>query len=227
MIELYNVTKVYENGTRALSNVTLQIKQGEFAFIVGSSGAGKSTLLKLLLKEEEVSEGRIIINNKDITHLNRKHIPYLRREIGMVFQDFRLFDNKTVYENVAFAMRVVGESNKKIRRMVPLMLTLVGLENRAKSYPKQLSGGEKQRVAIARSIVNNPSILIADEPTGNLDPETSWGIMDLLQDINKKGTTVLMVTHDNEIVDRLEKRVLAIEDGKIVKDVEKGSYFEE
>jgi len=165
-----------------------------------------------------------LINNKDITHLDRKYVPYLRREIGMVFQDFRLFENKTVFENVAFAMKVVEQSNKKIRRMVPVVLTLVGLENKAKSFPRQLSGGEKQRVAIARAIINKPSILICDEPTGNLDPETSWEIMALLEDINKKGTTVLMVTHDQTIVNRMMKRVLVLKRGKIVNDIERGGY---
>lgn len=224
MIELNKVSKVYDNGTRALDGVSLKVKQGEFAFIVGSSGSGKSTLLKLILKEEEPTDGIVLINNKDITKLPRKFIPYLRREIGMVFQDFRLFDNKTVFENVAFAMKIINQSNKKIRRLVPLVLTLVGLEHKAKSYPRQLSGGEKQRVAIARAIINKPSILICDEPTGNLDPETSWGIMELLEDINKKGTTVLMVTHDHTIVNHMKKRILMLERGKIVKDVEKGGY---
>lgn len=224
MIELEKVSKVYEeNGVRALSDVSLKIKQGEFAFIVGASGSGKSTLLKLLLKEEDVTNGKIFINNKEITNLNRKYIPYLRREIGMVFQDFRLFENKTVYENVAFAMKVVNQSNRKIRRLVPIALTLVGLENKAKSYPRQLSGGEKQRVAIARAIINKPSILICDEPTGNLDPETSWEIMELLEEINKKNTTVLMVTHDHTIVNKMKKRVLVIDHGKIVNDIKGGN----
>ncbi|MCQ2978782.1 MAG: cell division ATP-binding protein FtsE [Clostridia bacterium] len=223
MIELENVSKVYEdNGVVALKNVSLKIKQGEFAFIVGSSGSGKSTLLKLLLKEEDVTSGRVFINNKDITNLPRKYVPYLRREIGMVFQDFRLFENKTVYENVAFAMKVVNQSNKKIRRLVPIVLTLVGLEHKAKAYPRQLSGGEKQRVAIARAIVNKPSILICDEPTGNLDPETSWEIMNLLEEINKKNTTVLMVTHDHTIVQKMNKRVLVIDKGGIVNDLKRG-----
>ena len=224
MIELEKVSKIYEeNGVRALSDVSLKIKQGEFAFIVGTSGSGKSTLLKLLLKEEDVTSGKIFINNKEITNLNRKYIPYLRREIGMVFQDFRLFENKTVYENVAFAMKVVNQSNRKIRRLVPIALTLVGLENKAKSYPRQLSGGEKQRVAIARAIINKPSILICDEPTGNLDPETSWEIMELLEEINKKNTTVLMVTHDHSIVNKMKKRVLVIDHGKIVNDIKGGN----
>ena len=223
MIELDNVSKIYDdNGVRALHNVSLKIKQGEFAFIVGTSGSGKSTLLKLLLKEEDVTDGKIFINNKDITNLPRKYVPYLRREIGMVFQDFRLFENKTVYENVAFAMKVVNKPNKMIRRLVPIALTLVGLEHKAKAYPRQLSGGEKQRVAIARAIINKPSILICDEPTGNLDPETSWEIMNLLEEINKKKTTVLMVTHDHTIVNQMKKRVLVIDHGGIVNDISRG-----
>ncbi|MCQ2749854.1 MAG: cell division ATP-binding protein FtsE [Clostridia bacterium] len=225
MIELDNVTKVYEdNGVKALYNVSLKIKQGEFAFICGTSGSGKSTLLKLLLKEEDVTSGKIYINNKDITTLNRKYIPYLRREIGMVFQDFRLFENKTVYENVAFAMKITDTPNRKIRRLVPVALKLVGLENKARSFPRQLSGGEKQRVAIARAIINKPSILICDEPTGNLDPETSWEIMSLLEQINKKNTTVLMVTHAENIVNQMRKRTIIIDHGRIVNDVPGGDF---
>ncbi len=224
MIRLRNVTKIYPNGTKAMENVSLTIKKGEFVFIVGNSGSGKSTLIKMLLKEEEATDGKIIINNKDVTKLKRRHIPYLRRDIGMVFQDFRLLASKTVYDNVAFAMQVVEASSKQIRRTVPVTLGLVGLAKKFKCYPHELSGGEQQRVALARAIVNNSPILIADEPTGNLDPQTAWEIMDLLQDINRRGVTVVIVTHEKEIVDTLQKRVIRIDDGQIIRDLCEGGY---
>lgn len=224
MIRLQNVSKTYPNGTGAMDNVTLNIAKGEFVFIVGSSGSGKSTLIKTLIKEVEPSSGKIIVNNKDITKLKRRHIPYLRRDIGIVFQDFRLLPNKTVYENVAFAMQVVEASPREIRRTVPVTLGLVGIAKKFRSYPHQLSGGEQQRVALARAIVNNSPILIADEPTGNLDPETAWEIMKLLQDINSRGVTVVIATHEKEIVNTLRKRVIEIVDGKIIRDTCEGGY---
>lgn len=224
MISLQNVSKTYPNGTRAMENVSLSIGKGEFVYIVGSSGSGKSTLIKMLLKEEEPTSGRIIVNNKDITKLKRRHIPYLRRDIGMVFQDFRLLPNKTVYDNVAFAMQVVESSAKEIRRTVPVVLGLVGIAKKFRCYPDQLSGGEQQRVALARAIVNNSPVLIADEPTGNLDPATSWEIMKLLEDINRRGVTILMATHEREIVNTLRRRVIEIENGQITRDSCEGGY---
>lgn len=224
MISLQNVSKTYPNGTGAMHNVNLTIGRGEFVFIVGTSGSGKSTLIKTLLKEEEPSSGKIIVNNKDITKLKRRHIPYLRRDIGVVFQDFRLLPNKTVYDNVAFAMQVVEASPREIRRTVPVTLGLVGIAKKFRSYPHQLSGGEQQRVALARAIVNNSPILIADEPTGNLDPATAWEIMKLLQDINARGVTVVIATHEREIVNTLRKRVIEIENGVITRDTCEGGY---
>lgn len=224
MISLQNVSKTYPNGTGAMDNVTLSIGKGEFVFIVGTSGSGKSTLIKTLMKEVEPSSGKIIVNNKDITKLKRRHIPYLRRDIGIVFQDFRLLPNKTVYDNVAFAMQVVEASPREIRRTVPVTLGLVGIAKKFRSYPHQLSGGEQQRVALARAIVNNSPILIADEPTGNLDPATAWEIMKLLQDINSRGVTVVIATHEREIVNTLRKRVIEIENGKITRDTCEGGY---
>ena len=224
MIQLQGVTKVYSNGAVGLNNVSLTIEKGEFVFITGNSGSGKSTFLKLLFKEIDPDHGKVIINNKDITKLKRRKVPYLRRDIGMVFQDFRLLPNKTVYENVAFAMQIVGATSREIRKNVPLVLGLVGLARKARCYPNELSGGEQQRTALARAIVNNPTMLIADEPTGNIDPDTSMEIMNILNDINKAGTTIIMATHDKGIVDRLKKRVIAIEKGVIVRDEQKGRY---
>jgi cell division transport system ATP-binding protein len=221
------VDKEYNNGVKALSNINLSIEKGEFVFLVGPSGAGKSTLIKLILKEENPTSGRIYLNNKDITHVKNRKIPYIRRNVGVVFQDFRLLPNKTVYENIAFAMEIIGAHPKEIRKNVPTILSMVNLSKKADCYPDQLSGGEHQRVAIARAIVNNPPILIADEPTGNLDPETAWGIMKLLRDINRRGTTILMATHAKEIVDAMQKRVIEIEKGMIVRDEEKGVYGHE
>lgn len=227
MIKFMNVSKEYGNGVNALSNIKLDIAKGEFVFLIGSSGAGKSTLIKLLLKEEEPTDGKIILNDKDITKVKNRRIPFIRRNIGVVFQDFRLLPNKTVYENVAFAMEIVGSHPKEIRRTVPMVLSMVDLSRKASSFPDQLSGGEHQRVAIARAIVNNPPVLIADEPTGNLDPETAWEIMKVLSDINGRGTTVLMATHARDIVNRMKKRVIEIEKGKLVRDEEKGGYGNE
>lgn len=224
MIKLNNITKEYKNGVIALSNIDLEILKGEFVFLVGSSGAGKSTLIKLLLKEEQPTEGQIYFKGMDITHLSNRKIPYIRREIGVVFQDFRLLPNKTVFENVALALEIIGTPIKEIRRRVPIILSLVNLSRRSTSFPEQLSGGEQQRVSIARAIVNNPPVLIADEPTGNLDPETAWDIMNALRDVNDRGTTVIMATHAKEIVDRMKKRVVALDSGKIIRDEVKGGY---
>ena len=224
MITFENVSKRYSTGVEAVRDVSLEIEKGEFAFIVGPSGCGKSTLMKMLLKEVEPTAGRIYINGKDITHLPKKKVPYLRRSMGIVFQDFRLLQDKTVYENVAYAMRVIETNSRIIRKQVPNALSLVGLLNKAKMYPNELSGGEQQRVAVARAIVNNPMMLIADEPTGNLDPDTAWEIMSLLNDINRRGTTVVVATHAKEIVDKMQKRVIAIEQGVIHSDIKRGVY---
>ena len=227
MIELHGVSKVYSNGAIGLNNVNLKIEKGEFVFITGNSGSGKSTLLKMLYKEIDPDHGKIIVNNKEITKMKKRQIPYLRRDLGMVFQDFRLLPNKTVYENVAFAMEIVGANAREIRKNVPVVLGLVGLSRKARCYPSELSGGEQQRTALARAIVNNNPILIADEPTGNLDPSTSWEIMSCLQDINKRGVTIIMATHEREIVNTLKKRVIEISGGQISKDVNEGGYDDE
>ena len=227
MIHMNNVTKVYPNGSTGVENINLHINKGEFVFIVGSSGSGKSTLMKLLLKELDPTEGDIIINKVKTNELNRRQIPYLRRNLGVVFQDFRLLPNKTVYENVAFAMRVIEAPGRIIRRNVPAVLSLVGLGQKGRSYPNQLSGGEQQRTALARAIANNPPILICDEPTGNLDPETAYGIMKLMDDINKRGTTIVMATHARDIVDAMQKRVVTLHKGHIIRDIEKGGYSDE
>ena len=224
MIEFRNVYKKYNTGTEAVKNANFIIEKGEFAFLVGTSGSGKSTLIKLLLKEEEPSKGRIIINGKDTTYLKQSKIPNLRRTMGVVFQDFRLLPDKTVYDNVAYAMYIVRATPKHIRRQVPMVLALVGLSGKAKMYPNELSGGEQQRVALARALVNNPSMIIADEPTGNLDPDTAWDIMNLLNEINMRGTTVVVATHAKDIVDEMKKRVIHIRKGEIVRDDKKGGY---
>ncbi len=224
MIEFKNTSKVYENGVHALKNINLKIEKGEFLFLVGPSGAGKSTFIKLLLREEQATAGKILVDGEDITKLSQRQIPYLRRKISVVFQDFRLLEDKTLYENVAFAMQVIGASPKEIRRQVPMMLGMVGLSDRASQYPHQLSGGEKQRVSIARAIVNRPIVLIADEPTGNLDPDTAWEVMKVLRYISRRGTTILMATHAKDIVDVMQQRVVAIEKGNIVRDVQRGIY---
>lgn len=227
LINLSNVSKIYPNGSEGVKNISIQIDRGEFVFFVGSSGSGKSTLMKLLLKELDPTEGMITINRTITNNIPRKEIPFLRRNLGVVFQDFRLLPNRTVYENVAFAMQVIEAPSKQIRRNVPAVLALVGLAKKAKRYPNQLSGGEQQRTALARAIVNNPPILIADEPTGNLDPETAWDIMNLLEDINKRGTTIVMATHAKDIVDSMQKRVVTLKNGQIVRDIKKGGYSDE
>lgn len=227
MIKFSGVSKEYKNGVNALSNINIHIGKGEFVYLVGSSGAGKSTLIKLLLKEEEPTSGRIFLKENEITKVKNRRIPHIRRDIGVVFQDFRLLPNKTVYENVAFAMEILGTHPKDIRRKVPMILSMVDLSRKASSYPEQLSGGEQQRVSIARAIVNNPPVLIADEPTGNLDPETALEIMRALMDINARGTTILMATHAREIVNSMRKRVLALENGILVRDEERGGYGNE
>jgi cell division transport system ATP-binding protein len=225
MIEFKNVSKVYDNNVTALKDVNVRIERGEFVFLVGPSGAGKSTFIKMLLKEVEPTSGSIIMNdNLEITKLKRREIPFYRRKIGVVFQDFRLIQGLNVYENVAFAMRVIEAPLKEIRKRVPMMLSLVGLSNKYKSFPHELSGGEQQRVALARAIVNNPALLIADEPTGNLDPDTAMDIMEILSDINRAGTTILMATHAKDIVDVMKKRVIAVEKGTIARDEKRGLY---
>ena len=224
MIEFRNVQKTYDTGTKAVKNANFRIDKGEFCFLVGSSGSGKSTLIKLILKEEEPTAGNIIINGKDTTFLKQNRIPYLRRSMGVVFQDFRLLPDKTVYDNVAYAMYIVRATPRHIRRQVPMVLSLVGLSGKAKMYPDELSGGEQQRVALARALVNNPSMLIADEPTGNLDPDTAWDIMNLINEINMRGTTVVVATHAKDIVDKMKKRVIHIDKGTIIKDDKKGGY---
>lgn len=227
MLRIENVTKIYPNGSEGIKNVSIRIEKGEFVFFIGSSGSGKSTLIKLLMKELNPTSGRIRINGINTTDMKRSQIPYLRRNLGIVFQDFRLLPNKTVYENVAFAMQVIEAPSKLIRRNVPTVLSLVGLSHKAKAYPNQLSGGEQQRTALARAIVNNPPILIADEPTGNLDPDTAWEIMQLLEEINKRGTTVVMATHARDLVDAMQKRVVTLKDGVVVRDIKKGGYSDE
>ncbi len=224
MIKFDNVSKTYDNGFPALHDVSFEIEKGEFVFLVGSSAAGKSTIIKLIMKEEDATEGDITINGIDVCDLRRKEVPYFRRTIGVVFQDFRLLPNKTVQENVAYAMEIVGASGKDIRKNVPNVLSMVGLAHKAKVYPRQLSGGEQQRVAIARAIVNNPVVLIADEPTGNLDPDTAQEIMTILEDINRRGTTIVMATHAENIVNKMQKRVIVVEKGTIVRDEERGAY---
>ena len=224
MIRLETCTKVYKGGTAALETVTLDIQKGEFVFLVGPSGSGKSTLLRLLTREDDPTSGRIWVAGKDISTLSNWKVPYLRRNIGCVFQDFRLLPNKTVRENVAFALEVIGRSRAQVRTQVPQILELVGLGNRMDNYPDQLSGGEQQRVSIARAFVNRPLILLADEPTGNLDPKTSTGIMRLLDRINRTGTTVLMATHDQAIVDSMRRRVVELDAGHMVRDQARGVY---
>ncbi len=225
MIELRAVNKVYhDTGICALQDVNLHIEKGEFVFLIGATGAGKSTLTKLLMREEKADSGEVLVDGVDVGKLRRRKIPKLRREIGVVFQDFRLLPDRTVYENVAFAMQVIGKSKRMIRHIVPQVLALVGLTEKADFRPDQLSGGERQRASMARALVNNPPLLIADEPTGNLDPQTSEEIMNLLSRIHQRGTTVLVVTHDKEIVNRMQKRVLTMENGVIIRDEEKGGY---
>ncbi len=218
MIEFNNVTKSYAVGNHALKGVSMQIEDGEFAFLVGTSGSGKSTIIKLITGELKPTSGYVHVNGYSLERIRRREIPYLRRTVGVVFQDFRLIDNKTVYDNVAFAMRVIGAREKEIKARVPYVLNLVGLETKSRRHPGELSGGEQQRLAIARALVNNPSTIIADEPTGNLDPERSFEIMTLLQEINRLGTTMLVVTHEKDLVERFKNRVIVINDGLIVSD---------
>lgn len=224
MIEFQNVSKKYDNGVMALDNVNIKIEKGEFVFLVGPSGAGKSTFIKSILKEVNVSTGKVWVDDVNVSRLHRRRVPYLRRKVGVVFQDFRLLPNKTVYENIAFAMEIIGTNQRIIRKQVPMILALVGLTSKGNMYPNQLSGGEQQRVSIARAMINNPPILIADEPTGNLDPDTSWEIMKILRTINRRGTTILMATHDREIVDIMKKRVIALENGNVARDDKIGVY---
>jgi len=227
MIEFKNVSKKYSNGTLALDDVSLTINDGEFVFIVGESGAGKSTMLKTLFREEKISAGKLIVDGYDLTKTPNRKIPYYRRKLGIVFQDFRLFPNKTVFENVAFAMRAIGVPTKEINRRVPQILSIVNLQDKLKNFPRELSGGEQQRVALARALANNPSIIIADEPTGNIDPKLSLEIMNLLIKIHKIGKTVIVVTHNEEIVNVMQKRVIKMENGHLVSDVRKGGYENE
>lgn len=218
MIEFRDVHKEYDNGTNALKGVNIQIKKGEFVFIVGPSGAGKSTFLKLIMKEEIPTSGEVVVNGYQLSELKRRDVPYLRRTMGIVFQDFRLINTMTVYENVAFAMHVVGASQREVRKRVPYILGLVGLKDKVHSYPMELSGGEQQRVSLARALVNNPATIIADEPTGNIDPEMSHEIVELLTEINRRGTTILMVTHDFAMVKEFPRRTIEIQDGVVVSD---------
>lgn len=227
MIKLVDVSKEYPGGVKALDKVSFQIDKGEFVLIVGDSGSGKTTLFKLLLREIEASSGSIYIEGVDIARINKNKVPKLRRSLGVVFQDFRLLRDRTVYENVAFALEVTETPKRVIRKTVPALLSLVGLKGYEKKKPSQLSGGEQQRVALARAIANNPPILLADEPTGNLDADRSWNIVKLLKDINLRGTTVVVITHDREIVNSMKKRVITIQDGKIVRDDAKGEYWHE
>ncbi len=222
MIEFKGVHKVYDNGTKALKDVNLRIDKGEFVFIVGASGAGKSTFLKLIMREEVANAGEVIVNDFKLSKLKRREIPYLRRTMGIVFQDFRLINNMNVFDNVAFAMRVIGASQREVRKRVPYILGLVGLQNKARNFPMELSGGEQQRVGLARALVNNPALIIADEPTGNIDPELSYEIVELLNEINRRGTTVLMVTHERDLVRMFNRRVIEIREGCVVSDSTQG-----
>jgi len=225
MIHLTNVTKIYkQNNVVALENVSLDIERGEFVFLVGTSGSGKSTLMKLLMREELTTSGEIFVDGKNVVKLQQKEVPYLRRSLGVIFQDFRLLEDRTVYENIAFAMQVIEAPKQLMQKSVGAVFDIVGLSDKQKHFPSQLSGGEGQRVAIARAIVNDPKIVIADEPTGNLDPETGWDIMDIFQRINAAGTTIIMATHDREIVNHMYRRVIELDHGHIVRDELRGGY---
>ena len=224
MIRMDQVSMQYSTGVDALCDVSIRIEKGEFVFVVGKSGSGKSTFIKLLLKELNPSEGRIFVAGRQVTNLSRKQVSLYRRQIGVVFQDFRLLKNKTVYENIEFAQQIIGMNKREIARNVAIMLEMVGLKGKENAYPGELSGGEQQRVAIARALINNPAILLADEPTGNLDPQMAWEIMMLLQEINKMGTTVVVVTHNNDVVDIMKKRVVTLDNGSIVYDEQEGGY---
>ncbi|MBR3290419.1 MAG: cell division ATP-binding protein FtsE [Clostridia bacterium] len=225
MIEFKGVHKVYDSGVQALKDVNIRIDKGEFVFIVGESGAGKSTFLKLIMREELPTAGEVIVNDYKLSKLRRKEIPYVRRTMGVVFQDFRLINNMNVFDNVAFAMRCVGATNRMVHRRVPYVLSLVNLSNKMRSFPPELSGGEQQRVSLARALVNNPSMIIADEPTGNVDPEMSYQIMELLSEINRRGTTVIVVTHAHDLVEKFDSRVIRISDGVVVSDTKDGGEF--
>ena len=224
MIQFQKVTKIYSNGVTALKEVSVQIEKGEFVFLVGPSGAGKTTFMKMIIRRELPNEGCLIVGRKDLCHMKEKEVPIFRRNIGTIFQDYKLLPNKTVFENVAFALEVIEASRRDIVKHVPAVLDLVGLRGKAMVFPSELSGGEQQRISLARAIVNRPLVLLADEPTGNLDPDTSWGIMDLLLEINKRGTTIIMATHNKAIVDKMKRRVLALENGELVRDEMKGVY---
>lgn len=223
-IAMEHISKKYAEGVDALHDISVRIDKGEFVFVVGKSGSGKSTFIKLLLKELEPTEGTLYVGGRSVAHLKRKQISIYRRKFGIVFQDFRLLKNKTVYENIAFAQQIIGVPKRQIAINVPIMLEMVGLKDKAEAYPHQLSGGEQQRVAIARALVNQPAILLADEPTGNLDPQTAWDIMMLLKEVNKMGTTVVVVTHNNDVVDVMQKRVITLNEGCLVRDEKKGGY---
>jgi len=227
LIQLYNVSKIYPAGNKALLDINLKIDKGDFVFLVGASGAGKSSFMKLLLREELPTRGQVFVAGKSLNRMKRREIPYLRRNLGMVFQDFRLLYNYTVFENVAFALRVVEAPARDIPRRVEAVLRLVGLSGKGQALPERLSGGEQQRVGIARAIINNPRILLADEPTGNLDTDTSWEIMNILNEINKRGTTVVMATHAVDIVDKMRRRVIEIENGRLIRDEKRGAYGHE
>jgi cell division transport system ATP-binding protein len=227
MVTFENVTKIYEPDVAALQDVSFEIDKGEFVFIVGASGSGKSTVIRLVLKEIELTRGKIVVGGRDLARLKRSKVPMLRRNVGCVFQDFKLLPNRTAAENVAYALKVQGENQAQIRRKVPEVLNMVGLTHKMSSLPDELSGGEQQRVSIARAFVNHPPLLICDEPTGNLDPDTSVGIMQLLYRINRSGTTILMATHDREMVDKMRKRVIALEEGKLLRDERRGGYTTE
>ena len=227
MIELKEVTKEYSKGVAALNGINLRIDQGEFVFVVGDSGSGKSTLIRLILKELEPTNGTIVVNGQNLGRMKHRHVPKYRRGLGVVFQDFRLLKDRNIYENIAFAQRCVGTPTRVIKQKVPAALSLVGLAQKYKAFPKELSGGEQQRVAIARAVVNEPSILLAEEPTGNLDPTNSWEIMKLLEEANERGTTVLVVTHNQEIVNEMQKRVITMKKGVIVSDEQRGGYINE
>lgn len=224
MIRFLDIQKTYDNGTKALKGISMRIDDGEFVFLVGPSGSGKSTIIKLITGEEEASGGRIMVNGYNLNSIRPRQVPYMRRTLGVIFQDFRLIEKKTVWENLAFVMRAAGASPREIRKRIPYVLDLVGLSYKEDRYPAQLSGGEQQRVAIARALVNNPHMIIADEPTGNLDPQRSLEIMTLLEKINELGTTMLVVTHEKELVNHFSKRVIAIENGRIISD-ETGGYY--
>ena len=224
IIEMRDVSKKYGNGTTALRGVSVSVESGEFAYIVGPSGAGKSTFIKLLYREEKIDKGSLTVADFNLAKIKKKDVPMLRRSVGVVFQDYKLLPRKTVFENIAYAMEVIGEKPRNIKKRVMEVLDLVGLKHKIRSFPNELSGGEQQRIAIARAIVNNPKVLIADEPTGNLDPENSWEIMNLLERINLQGTTILMATHNSQIVNTLRHRVIAIENGRVVRDEQEGEY---